>query len=58
MPVRCPVGALPAAHRVMCLRAVKAMARGHIIEYWFASRGSKKCAYCTAQKGSYNLVSV
>jgi hypothetical protein len=35
----------------MCLWAVKAIARGHIVEYEFASRGSKKCAYCTAQKG-------
>ncbi|KAF1936224.1 hypothetical protein EJ02DRAFT_98155, partial [Clathrospora elynae] len=50
MPVRCPVGALPEAFQVMCLRAVKAMARGRFVDSRFASRGSKKCVYCTTQK--------
>ncbi|KAF1828077.1 hypothetical protein BDW02DRAFT_292709 [Decorospora gaudefroyi] len=58
MPVRCPVGALVEAHRVMCLRTVKAMARGHVVEYGFASRGSKKCAYCIAQKGACTPIPV
>lgn len=48
MPIPVPPGALPAAHRVICMRAVRALARGNReIEYGFLSEGSKKCAYCT-----------
>lgn len=47
MPIPVPPGALPAAYRGICLRAVRAIARGHFHNYQFESASSKKCAYCT-----------
>ncbi|KAF2022683.1 hypothetical protein EK21DRAFT_119495 [Setomelanomma holmii] len=49
MPIPVPPGALPAAHRVICMRAVRALARGNSVSFGFASAQSKKCAYCTLQ---------
>ena len=43
MPLPVPPRALPAAHRVICMRAVRAFARGKDIEYGFGSDSSKKC---------------
>jgi hypothetical protein len=48
MPIPVPPRALPAAYRVICMRAVRALARGNSeIEYRFLAERSKKCAYCT-----------
>jgi hypothetical protein len=47
MPIPVPPGALAEAHWVVCMRAVRAMARDREVEFEFASASSKKCAYCT-----------
>ena len=57
MPIRIPVGALPEAHRVICLRVVRALARGNFVRHGFLNRASKKCRYCTAQKEECKPVS-
>jgi hypothetical protein len=57
MPIPVPPGALPAAYRVICMRAVRALARGNSeIEYRFLAEGSKKCAYCTLINKKCRLV--
>lgn len=50
MPIPVPPGALPVAHRVLCLRGVRALSRGRLSvnEYGFDSDSSKKCSYCTS----------
>jgi hypothetical protein len=48
MPVPCPPGALPAAHRVMCLDTCRLFASGHSVQYGFTSSYSEKCEYCTS----------
>ncbi|KAH7554699.1 hypothetical protein BM1_07360 [Bipolaris maydis] len=51
MPLRCPAGALPEAYRLICLRSLRAFARGVFdVDFNFDSEGSKKCNYCTQQK--------
>ena len=58
MPLRCPAGALPEAYRLICLRSVRAFARGvHNVDYRFGAAGSKKCNYCTQQKEKCSPVS-
>ncbi|KAI8942624.1 hypothetical protein NX059_000678 [Plenodomus lindquistii] len=48
MPIPVPPGAYPSAHRVFCLRSVRAWSRGKFdFTHSFESAGSKKCAYCT-----------
>ncbi|KAF1922376.1 uncharacterized protein M421DRAFT_78461 [Didymella exigua CBS 183.55] len=49
MPIPVPPGALPEAHRVICIRSVRAAARGRFVDFEFSSMSSKKCAYCTFQ---------
>ena len=58
MPIPVPPGALAEAHRVICMRAVRAIARGHNVDYEFASASSKKCAYCTLQNEKCNPVNI
>lgn len=56
MPIRVPVGALPEAHRVICMRSIRSIARGKIVPYGFLKPGSKKCQHCTDQKEACNPV--
>jgi hypothetical protein len=46
-----PAGALSAAHRVCCVRCLRAMKRDGDHECAFTSESSKKCEYCTSQNG-------
>ena len=58
MLLRYPAGALPEAYRLICLRAVRAFARGvYNVDYYFSAKGSKKCNYYTQQKEKCSLVS-
>jgi hypothetical protein len=57
MPISVLLRALPAAYRVICMRAVRALARGNSeIEFRFLSKRSKKCAYCTLINEKCRLV--
>ena len=57
MPIPVPPRALPAAHRVICMRAVRALACSNSkIEYGFLLEGSKKCVYCTLRNEKCCLV--
>jgi hypothetical protein len=50
MPIPVPPGALPQAHRVICMRAVRAIGRRQWLgreAFGFASASSSKCSYCT-----------
>ena len=48
MPIPMPSRALPIAYRVICMRAIRALACSKSeIEYRFILERSKKCAYCT-----------
>lgn len=59
MPLRCPPGALPEAYRLVCLRSVRAFARGLLaVDFRFKSESSKKCNYCTSQKEKCDPVSL
>ena len=61
MPVPVPPGALSQAHRVICLRAVRAIARRRWLkreEFGFASASSSKCKYCTEQAEKCRCVPV
>jgi hypothetical protein len=59
MPISVPFRALPAAYRVICMRAVRALARGNSeIEFEFLLEESKKCAYCTLINEKCRLVSL
>ncbi|KAF3031659.1 hypothetical protein E8E11_001531 [Didymella keratinophila] len=49
MPIPVPPGALPQAHRVICMRAVRAIGRRRWLgrqAFGFASASSSKCSYC------------
>ena len=52
MPIPTDVGALARAHRVVCVRCVRAMQANdeHACEFDVSS--SKKCKYCTMQKAT------
>ena len=58
MPLPTPPGALPRAYRVLCLRCArrKRNTPGHTCT--FTSTSSKKCDYCTRQKGLCRPVSI
>ena len=58
MPIRPPPGSLPEAHRVVCLRCVRAFGRGDSPDYSFPKLSSKKCVYCTRQNEKCNPVSL
>lgn len=57
MPISMPFRALPTAYKVICMRAVKALACGNSeIKYKFLFKRSKKCAYYTLINKKYCLV--
>jgi hypothetical protein len=47
MPIPVPPRALPAAYRVICMRAVRALACSKQVEFRFLLERSKKYKYCT-----------
>src|ERR1700712_1182164 len=49
MPLPVPPGALSVAHRVCCLRCVRAMKKSGEHTCVFTKSSSKKCEYCTSQ---------
>lgn len=56
MPVPVPAGALPAAHRVCCVRCLRKMKSDPDHDCDFSKKSSKKCAYCTQQNAVCNPV--
>ncbi|OBT68855.1 hypothetical protein VE03_02040 [Pseudogymnoascus sp. 23342-1-I1] len=49
MPIPAPAGALPAAFRVLCMRCLRAKARGIEAHECVWSPTTLKCEYCTSQ---------
>lgn len=58
MPLPTPSGAAPAAHRVCCVRCLRACKKNAEHSCSFDNPASAKCAYCTKQKGKCIPVSL
>ena len=52
MPLPTPAGALPSAHRQLCVRCLRATTKAGGHKCVFSSGRSKKCRYCVKQKGA------
>jgi hypothetical protein len=49
MPLPNPWGALPEAHRIVCVRCVRAKKLDGDHKCVYGKQSSKKCSYCTSQ---------